>query len=80
MITLKNWKDKQPEVVYFIWTNWQNDEFMKRFVRRKMTKEQWDKIIANYSDREIDKVEIENVNGELHSWVYLKSKVSDKYV
>lgn len=80
MITLKNWKDKQPEVVYFIQTNWQNDEFMKRFVRRKMTKEQWDKAIANYSDREIDKIEIENVNGELHSWVYLKSKVSDKYV
>lgn len=72
MITLKNWKDKQPEVVYFIQTNFQGDEFMKRFVRCKMTKEQWDKAIANYSDREIDKVEIENVNGELHSWVYFK--------
>lgn len=80
MITLKNWYQQQPEVVYFIQINWQNDEFMKKLVRRKMTKEQWDKTVSKYLDREIDKVETKNVNGELHSWVYLKSKVSDKYV
>lgn len=80
MITLKNWNEQQPEVVYFIQINWQNDEFMKKLVRRKMTKSEWDKAIAKYSDREIDKVETKNINGELHSWVYLKSKVSDYYV
>ena len=80
MITLRNWYQQQPEVVYFIQINWQNDEFMKKLVRRKMTKSEWDKAIAKYLDREIDKVETKNINGELHSWVYLKSKVGDKYV
>ena len=72
MITLKNWYQQQPEVVYFVQTNFQGDEFMKKLVRRKMTKSEWDKAIAKYSDREISKVETENINGELHSWVYFK--------
>ena len=72
MITLKNWNEQQPEVVYFIQTDFQGDEFMKKLVRRKMTKSEWDKAIAKYSDREISKVETENINGELHSWVYFK--------
>ena len=72
MITLKNWYQQQPEVVYFVQTDYQGDEFMKKFVRSKMPKEQWDKIIAKYSDREIYRVETENINGELHSWVYFK--------
>ena len=72
MITLKNWNEQQPEVVYFVQTNFQGDEFMKKLVRRKMTKSEWDKAIAKYSDREISKVETENINGELHSWVYFK--------
>ncbi len=72
MITLKNWYQQQPEVVYFIQTDYQGDEFMKKLVRSKMQKEQWDKIIAKYSDLEIYRVETENINGELHSWVYFK--------
>ena len=72
MITLKNWYQQQPEVVYFVQTDYQGDEFMKKLVRSKMSKEQWDKIIAKYSDLEIYRVETENINGELHSWVYFK--------
>ena len=72
MITLKNWNNKQPEVVYFIQTDFQGDEFMKKLVRSKMSKELWDKTVAKYSDREIYKVITENHNGELHSWVYFK--------
>ena len=30
MITLKNWNKQQPEVVYFVQTNFQGDEFMKK--------------------------------------------------
>ena len=72
MITLKNWDKQQPEVVYFIQTDYQGDEFMKKFVRSEMSKEQWDKTVAKYSDCEIYKVITENVDGELHSWVYFK--------
>ena len=72
MITLKNWYQQQPEVVYFVQTNFQGDEFMKKLVRSEMTKSEWDKTVAKYSDREIYKVETENVDGELHSWVYFR--------
>ena len=72
MITLKNWYQQQPEVVYFIQTNFQGDEFMKKLVRSEMTKSEWDKTIAKYSDREIYKVITENHSGELHSWVYFR--------
>ena len=72
MITLKNWYQQQPEVVYFVQTDYQGDEFMKKLVRSKMSKEQWDKMVDRYSDCEIHKVETENVDGELHSWVYFK--------
>ena len=72
MITLKNWYKQQPEVVYFVQTDYQGDEFMKKLVRRKMSKEQWDKTVARYSDCEIYKVETINVGGELHSWVYFE--------
>ena len=57
MITLKNWDKQQPEVVYFVQTDYQGDEFMKKFVRSKMSKEQWDKTVAKYSDCEIYKKE-----------------------
>ena len=70
MITLKNWNNKQPEVVYFVQTDYQGDEFMKKIVRSEMSEERWDKVIAKYSDREIYKVISENHSGELHSWVY----------
>ena len=72
MITLKNWNKQQPEVVYFVQTDFQGDEFMKKLVRSEMSKEQWDKTVDRYSDREIDKVETKNINGKLHSWVYFK--------
>jgi len=74
MITLKNWYKQQPEVVYFIQTNFQGDEFMKKLVRSEMSKEQWDKTVDRYSDCEIYKVITENVNGELRSWVYFKEE------
>ena len=38
MITLKNWNKQQPEVVYFIQTDYQGDEFMKKLVRSEMNK------------------------------------------
>ena len=72
MITLKKWNKQQPEVVYFVQTNFQGDEFMKKLVRREMSKEQWDKTVDRYSDCEIYKVITENHNGELHSWVYFR--------
>jgi len=72
MITLKNWNKQQPEVAYFIQTDYQGDEFMKKLVRSEMSKQQWDKTVDRYSDREIYKVITENINGKLHSWVYFK--------
>ena len=70
MITLKNWNNKQPEVVYFVQTDYQGDEFMKKFVRSKMSKEAWDRVIDRYSHCEIYKVITENHSGELHRWFY----------
>jgi len=72
MITLKNWYQQQPKVVYFIQTNFQGDEFMKKLVRSEMSKEQWDKTVDRYSDCEIYKVITENHSGELHRWFYFK--------
>ena len=45
---------------------------MKKLVRSEIPKEQWDKTVDRYSDREIYKVITENIGGELHSWVYFK--------
>ena len=72
MITLKNWYQQQPEVVYFVQTDYQGDEFMKKLVRSEMSKERWDKMIDRYSNCEIYKVITENHNGELHRWFYFK--------
>ena len=72
MITLKNWYQQQPEVVYFIQTNFQGDKFMKKLVRSKMSKEQWDRTVDRYSDREIYKVITENHSGKSHCWVYFR--------
>ena len=36
MITLKNWNKQQPEVVYFVQTDYQGDEFMKKLVGIKL--------------------------------------------
>ena len=72
MITLKNWNNKQPEVVYFVQTDYQGDEFMKKLVRSEMSEERRDKMIDRYSDREIYKVITENHSGELHRWFYFK--------
>jgi hypothetical protein len=75
MITLKNWYQQQPEVVYFVQINWQDDEqILCKLVRSTTSKEQWDKTVARFSDREIYRVDTENVDGELHSWVYFKDK------
>jgi len=72
MITLKNWYKQQPEVVYFIQTNFQGDEFMKKLVRSEIPKEQWNKTVDKFVNREIYRIEFENIGGELHSWVYFK--------
>ena len=72
MIMLKNWYQQQPKVVYFVQTDFQGDEFMKKFVRSKMTKSEWNKTISKYSDCEIYKIITENIGGELHTWVYFK--------
>ena len=72
MITLKNWNKQQPKVVYFVQTDFQGDEFMKKLVRSEMSKQQWDKTVDRYSDCEIYKVITENIGEELHSWVYFK--------
>lgn len=72
MITLKNWYQQQPEVVYFVQTDYQGDEFMKKLVRSEMSKQQWDKMVDRYSDCEIYKVITENHGDELHCWVYFK--------
>jgi hypothetical protein len=72
VITLANWNQQQPEVVYFVQTNFQGDEFMKKLVRSEMSKERWDKMVDRYSECEIYKVETQNVDGKLHSWVYFK--------
>ena len=72
MITLKNWNNKQPEVVYFVQTDYQGDEFMKKLVRSEMSKQQWDKMVDRYSDCEIYKVITGNIGGELHRWFYFK--------
>lgn len=73
MITLKNWYQQQPEVVYFVQLNWQDDEqILCKLVRSEMLKEQWDETVATFSDREIYRVDTENVDGELHSWVYFR--------
>ena len=69
MITLKNWDKQQPEVVYFIQTDFQGDEFMKKLVRSKMSKEAWDKTVAKYSDCEIYKVITENIGGVCLFWI-----------
>ena len=72
MITLKKWYQQQPEVVYFVQTDYQGDEFMKKLVRSEMSKERWDKTVDRYSDCEIYKVITENIGDKLHSWVYFR--------
>ena len=72
MITLKNWYQQQPEVVYFVQTDYQGDEFMKKLVRSEMSKEAWDKTVDRYSNCEIYKVITENIGGKLHRWFYFK--------
>jgi hypothetical protein len=72
MITLKNWYQQQPEVVYLFRQIIKGDEFMKKLVRSEMSKQQWDKMVDGYSGCEIYKVIIENHSGKLHSWVYFK--------
>ena len=76
MITLDNCKEwfyQQPEKLTFIELNFQEDQrVLCELEKSKTTGEQWDKTVARYSDREIYKVITENVNGELHSWVYFK--------
>lgn len=76
MITLDNcqeWIEQQPERLTFIELNFQDDQqVLSELVRNEVTSEQWDKTIDKFANREIYRMEFENVNGKLHAWVYFR--------
>lgn len=37
-----------------------------------MSKEQWNKIVDKFVNREIYRIEFENVGGKPHAWVYFR--------
>jgi len=76
MITLDNcqeWIEQLPERLTFIEVNWQDDmRVLCELEKGKITSEQWDKTIDKFAKREIYRMEFENVDGKLHSWVYFR--------
>ena len=78
MITLDNceeWFCQQPEKLTFIEVNWQDDmRVLCELEKSKTTREQWewDKTIDKYVNREICRIEFENVNGKPYCWVYFR--------
>ena len=76
MITLDNceeWLIQQPEKLTFIEVNWQDDMcVLCELEKSKTTREQWKKTVDKFVNREIYRIEFENVNGKPHSWVYFK--------
>ena len=40
--------------------------------KSKTTGEQWDKTVDKYVNREIYRIEFENVNGKPYCWVYFR--------
>ena len=73
MITLKNWNEQQPEKLTFIEVNWQDDmRVLCELEKSKTTREQWNKTVDKFVNREIYRIEFENVNGKCHAWVYFR--------
>lgn len=76
MITLDNceqWFCQQPEKLTFIEVNWQDDmRVLCELIKNNVTRDQWNKTIDKFAKREIHRMEFENIDGELHSWVYFK--------
>ena len=76
IVTLDNyeeWLTQQPERLAFIELNWQDDmRVLCELVKNDVTSEQWDKTVDKFANREIYRIEFENVNGKSHCWVYFK--------
>ena len=76
MITLDNcqeWIEQLPEKVTFIQLNFQDDqEVLCELIKNNVTRDQWNKTIDKFAKREIHRMEFENVDGKLHSWVYFR--------
>lgn len=76
MITLDNcqeWFEQQPEKLTFIELNWQDDMcVLCELEKSKTTREQWNKTVDKFANREIYRIEFENVDGKPHCWVYFR--------
>ena len=76
IITLDNceqWFTQQPEKLTFIELNWQDDmRVLCELEKSKTTREQWNKTVDKFVNREIYRIEFENVDGKSHCWVYFK--------
>lgn len=76
MITLDNcqeWIEQLPERLTIIQLNFQDDQqVLCELVRNEVTSEQWDKTIDKFANREIYRIEFENVDGKPYYWVYFK--------
>ena len=76
IVTLDNcqeWFEQQPERLTFIQVNFQDDiEILCELVKSKTTSEQWDRTVDKFVNREIYRIEFENVDGKPHCWVYFK--------
>lgn len=76
IVTLDNceeWFCQQPERLTFIELNFQDDQrILCELEKAKTTSEQWNKTVDKFANREICRIEFENVDGELHCWIYFK--------
>ena len=76
MITLENcqeWFEQQPEKLTFMEVNWQDDMcVLCELEKSKTTREQWNTTVDKFVNREIYRIEFENVNGKPHCWVYFR--------
>lgn len=76
MITLDNcqdWFEQQPEKLTFIQEGFRGDKkILCKLVKSETTREQWNKTVDKFTNCEVYRVEFENRNGELHSWVYFR--------
>ena len=76
IITLDNceqWFYQQPERLTFIELNFQDDQrILCELEKAKTTSEQWNKTVDKFVNREIHRMEFENVNGKCHAWVYFR--------
>ena len=78
IVTLDNcqeWFEQQPERLTFAQLNFQDDqEILCELVRNEVTSEQWDRTVDKFVNREIYRIEFENVDGKPHCWIYFKDK------